>query len=685
MDQKTPNEETPSPGSLQEQIIRERVFGEEVFTTRVLRQEITTRQTFDEEISQKVDQEQASCVKNIPLPQKNIAPGNSLLFHYKRTNRAKSTEPSEQIQAPKKIEVCAEAQISESKDKCLQRIEEKLEMPVIVKTNARVKGGRRETKQTKITIKGSTDCNAPIVYVNAGRTPNPQDPCSWIEDGKSWATAFTDLQKALVVAQLQEVQIWVAQGTYIPSVIYSPSGVPGGACGLVTSNLNTFNIPTNTKLYGGFKGNEKKLCQRNPSKYVTILSGANTFWHVVTIGNDIQQTGVNAYLSGFTITAGNAAGPNGNSTIVAPFQYTHSNGGGIYAIFGSFVVVDNCVITKNNASTGNSVGAGIFAINCNIQIGNCNFNNNFSGEDAGALALYSTYQQDLATGQNTANYSIVRDSTFSNNVSVLFGGAIVVEGTIPAEESNCLIKNCYFTENSSDEGGAIVIDSITTTLECCNFYKNFSYVNGGALTTTNFVNGIATTLHPQYEFVRYTTTVEDSQFDCNYTFGSQVVHDTMLGGPAVSGADFPIGGGAIVSYIGGVLVLNKSYLTRNNAYNSNGGALLNGGGAGVNTLGAVGLILYSASSSVTTECVFSDNTAVSGGAIASQPNSFVFTPPIIIDPTQITVTALDTQFSNNTAQQYGGAIYFKESTLSLVNVEFTANKALVAGDDVYAV
>ena len=91
-----------------------------------------------------------------------------------------------------------------------------------------------------------------VIYVNGARAENG--------DGTSWDTAFNNLESAITAAQA-DTEIWIAQGTYTPS----------NTAGDTTA---TFRITQNNLyLYGGFQGTETSLDQRDPEKYVTIVSG----------------------------------------------------------------------------------------------------------------------------------------------------------------------------------------------------------------------------------------------------------------------------------------------------------------------------------------------------------------------------------------------------------------------------
>lgn len=136
-------------------------------------------------------------------------------------------------------------------------------------------------------------------------------------NGSSWANAFNNLDSALAAANSngQANQIWVAKGTYKPSIVYAPNGITGGAYGVNTPNLKTFDLPSNVSIYGGFKGDETNLNARNRDANPTILSGdlagddindpdhtqtnkSDNAWHVLNAGNDISKTGVTGCVTG---------------------------------------------------------------------------------------------------------------------------------------------------------------------------------------------------------------------------------------------------------------------------------------------------------------------------------------------------------------------------------------------------
>lgn len=84
------------------------------------------------------------------------------------------------------------------------------------------------------------------------------------QDGTCWQRAIPNLQQALVAAVAND-EIWVANGTYVPT----QASVPGNA------RSQTYLLNRSLQIYGGLLGTEQSLSEppADPTLIPTILSG----------------------------------------------------------------------------------------------------------------------------------------------------------------------------------------------------------------------------------------------------------------------------------------------------------------------------------------------------------------------------------------------------------------------------
>jgi hypothetical protein len=244
-------------------------------------------------------------------------------------------------------------------------------------------------------------------HASAGRIIYVRSVVGGPPTGSSWATAWTDLQDALYDADSGD-EIWVATGTYKPS-LETNFGDP---------RSSTFSLKGGVAIYGGFAATETLRTQRNPSLYVTVLTGdigiagdrSDNVYHVVTASQLSSVT----ILDGFTIRGGNANGASDTS------------GGGMAISGASALTLRNLIFSDNSASGG---GGAIYNVGSNSALRNVKFNGNWAGAGGG---MYSSMSSPTLI-----------NVTFSNNTATGSGGAIA------EDESDLELTNVLFNGNSA--------------------------------------------------------------------------------------------------------------------------------------------------------------------------------------------------------------------------------------------
>ena len=285
-------------------------------------------------------------------------------------------------------------------------------------------------------------------------------------DGTSWATAKKHLQSALHLVYgygygggygeggdygQNEIEIWVAAGTYNPSYeTYEEYG------DYYADRYATFDIPSGVAVYGGFTGSvdEVDLSQRDWANNVTILSGdidgndaegdrSSNAYHVVSF----HSVNENTVLDGFTITGGNADGDD-----------EASNGGGIFNDFsnGGSPNIGNCIISGNSAANG---GGGMYnkAYSEGDSFGSLTLTNCvISGNSAGSMGggIYGHSKFTLSGGFVYSAFNLTLNNCTITGNSAVFGGGFYYsyEGnTVHPDIGLTTVINSIFWNNNMVE------------------------------------------------------------------------------------------------------------------------------------------------------------------------------------------------------------------------------------------
>jgi len=286
------------------------------------------------------------------------------------------------------------------------------------------------------------------LHINAERIFVKQN-AQGLNNGKSWKNAYTDLQLALDKADVGD-EIWVAQGKY-----YTTEGQDRNA---------TFQLKAKLALYGGFKGDETLLEERNWEKHQTILSGnigdknssTDNALHVVS-------TGEQSLLDGFIVEDGYAMGgrtggqQGGARTAQLPQSTPKRSSGGRPQTH----TTPQSIAQSSNTNAG----GGILIFKHSATVRNTTVRNCSAGKGGGVYNMTNT-----STRPNSeASSPVFINVKIQHNYAMMRGGGMQNDmGTHP------LLINCEFTENECGaKGGALYNDfTCSPILIACHFENN---------------------------------------------------------------------------------------------------------------------------------------------------------------------------------------------------------------------
>ena len=263
-------------------------------------------------------------------------------------------------------------------------------------------------------------------------------------DGTSWTNASSDLQ-AMIDASANGEQVWVASGTYLPTVRRDAND-PRSA---------SFVMKEGVEIYGGLTVGATNLSNRDFTANGSVLSGdidgmpgdnSGNSYHVIFNDFENQPPLTSAaVLNGFTVSGGNANG--------GGFK---GQGGGMWNSYSS-PKVTNCSFSGNRAE----FGGGMFNIVSTSELDNCRFFNNHAGDNGGGMV--------------NSNSNLELDNcSFSGNHTDRDGGGMY------NLFSNPRLINCSFLGNQTDhDGGGMYNNESEPRLINCSFSGNLANTGGG--------------------------------------------------------------------------------------------------------------------------------------------------------------------------------------------------------------
>ena len=341
-------------------------------------------------------------------------------------------------------------------------------------------------------------------------------------DGATWATAFTSLSVALIQAAERNVdanvddadvtprvsQIWVAAGRYVPE---NERGTP--------SKDATFRYLRNVAVYGGFRGGEATLDERNadPLTNGTILSGdvldddggqlpnavhgVDNCYHVLTAVGQLTPAST---WDGFVVTGGYAREDGSNPAAI---------GGGLLVngVTGGWSARNLYFYVNRAIDTGG--GAFVEGSGTTPTMERCTFTGNYAdGAGGGAARLgYGTLLDCRIAGNTAVGQAprqgggglriftqgppvTLRRCTLVDNAARRGGGILVYRGDVQLYD--CVLEHNRASGSSTpiidpavgeSAGGAIYLvtsNGVRALLAQCRLWNNQAYgvnVFGGAI------------------------------------------------------------------------------------------------------------------------------------------------------------------------------------------------------------
>ncbi len=395
----------------------------------------------------------------------------------------------------------------------------------VITLTANVTGG--DPIVETLTLSRALTFDGSVIYVHDETTATSDE-----QNGRSWTTAFADLQDALaVVAEGQEIH--VAGGSYYPD-----EAAAGYATVTDDDRGSTFSLPEAVTLYGGYNASTG---ERDPDSYTSVLNGDldqddeageggiveedpsnhtknNNAYSVVTV------TGISSNsptrLDGFTITAGRANENTSDATGLGGGLYVDEadgfllqdcriignyawvKGGGIYWRNSGTQTIGDCDFIANES---NSSGAAVYLDTSTLTFTDCHFSDNMASgstvwvEEANATFHRTIFQGNRAEGGGGIHVSANGRATATN---CLFAGNNTIEGGAATVVGTFVAENCTMAANSADHPGGAVIAYTGSVVTLTNCLISGNQDQNGVDSATAAVRNVSATVTISYSCIR---------------------------------------------------------------------------------------------------------------------------------------------------------------------------------------
>lgn len=308
--------------------------------------------------------------------------------------------------------------------------------------------------------------------------------------GITWETAFKTLQEALIaqgsLPENSRPDIWIAGGLY-----------------RVTTNTanqtDSFQLNSNSRIYGGFAGYETSLDQRDISWIDFSGTGVyvKIFSHPTILTGDIDgslkvhtvvRSAEGSYLEGCIISDGSSpshAGGIVSSEVDCEFENIIVEGcdgqfgGGVYMTGISTGIRKKTTLKKsyiiNNQS---SLGGGLYCGGWSTpELIDCAVIDNVSSEDGGGIFMINV---QAPAGEDT---NLERCFISGNTAGYSGGGLYFSSGSSPIFSNSIIYEN-----NSEEDGAGVFMNASDATFKNCTIAYNHANSYGGGIFMNDFVS-----------------------------------------------------------------------------------------------------------------------------------------------------------------------------------------------------
>ena len=356
------------------------------------------------------------------------------------------------------------------------------------------------------------------------------------------------------------------------------------------------------------------------------------------------------------------------------YNTAYNDGGAIQSWGHSSFTIYSDNFTQNRAFDDGGVMATSLVSSFNIS--QCSFTNNDAKDNGGVIASwgssslnisYSTFTYNMAYNDGGviqswghSSFTIYSDNFIQN--SALDDGGVMATSHV----SSFNISQCSFTNNDAKDNGGVIAswDSSSLKISYSTFTYNMAYNDGGVIQSWE---------HSSFTIYSDNFT-QNSALDDGGVMATSLVSSFNISQCSFTNNDAKDNGGVIASWDSSSLKISYSNFANNKA-KKDGGAI----------------VAWEKSSFETSSCNFTDNSAEYGGAISMlRDSSLTDVNGIFANnsadyggavaagsykaDTYTSFNVSNGNFTNNTAHQNGGVIWYIKGKLTVENSTFTVNR-----------